>query len=147
MADIRYAEGLDPRQQPVATAGLEEILRMLTTDDPYGGASGRIAGEAEGALTSALRGMDPAFIQQIFDAQSAPMRREFEETTLPGIRESMVSSGDFWSTGRANLETDARLKFQEQMDAMLANLNLQGRQESLSAIPMAEQTAGIEQNA
>jgi len=130
---ITYGRGLEERQEPLYEEGLAALRRILG-EEPISGIGEGLFEGGGAALTDLLSGMDPAFIQDIYEKQLAPMTREFEEETIPGIREAMVGAGDFWSTGRANLETEARERFAERMESMLGNLMLQGRQQAQAGI-------------
>ena len=125
--------------------GLERMkAKMMAGGTPTATGGGDLISQGEGVLSNALAGVDPAFMESMFRDKYLPQQsRMFEEEVMPGIKESMVGAGDFWSTGRANLETDARLKFAESMQAQLADLQREGRASSINALGQVDNISGM----
>lgn len=143
---IRYGEGLDPSARPTYDELMSQLLAMLQSESPFGGMGERVAGGAETAILESLRGMSPEYMEDLFRTGYMPAQtRLFEEETIPGIREAMVGAGDFWSTGRANLETRARERFAERMESQLADLLLRGRELASRDLGVAPTVAGMTQ--
>ena len=139
---LRREPNLDEFQQPLYEGGMERLMQLLNRE---GDTSGLIS-QSESTLSDILGGIDPAQTESMFREKYLPsQRRTFEEETIPGIREAMVGAGDFWSTGRASLESKARTGFAERMEAQLADLQREGRQSAQSGLSQVGDISGLRQ--
>ena len=109
----------------------------------YGEAPGQV-GDVRGSLASLLAGEVPEGVTSqagaLSEALEAPQRRQFQEVTLPRVKEAYGGSGSYWGGARAKAETRAGESFEEQLAAQRAQV-LMGQQQGatqnlLSAIGM-----------
>jgi hypothetical protein len=129
--DNRFATG-----KP--TAGVTAPVTVAPTGD--------LISQGESVLSQTLQGISPEYMENLFMEKYYPGQKRFlEEETLPGVRESMVDAGDFWSTGRANLETKAREKHAERMEGQLADLMMRGRDEAIAGLGRVGDISGMRQ--
>jgi hypothetical protein len=104
----------------------------------------------DSALTAALSGA-PMMTGDYFNkVVAAPAMREFNEVTLPGLREDYVGSGNFWSQARANAEGKAATDLATNLAGQQAQLEYAARESAanrqMGALSTALQAAGQEYN-
>jgi len=77
---------------------------------------------------------------QISSALEAPERTQFNESTLPKVREAYGGGGSYWGGARAKAEATASRDFEQALNAQRAQILLgmqqQGTQNILQALPM-----------
>jgi len=83
------------------------------------------------ALTRALQGQFPE--EYFSTAIASPLRRAFEQETLPGIKEAFVGPGTYWGTARAGEEVKGRTRLEEDIAARRAELAYQTQLQALQA--------------
>ena len=90
-----------------------------------------VSGDLSTALVNALQGQFP---EEYFSTSIAgPLRRTFEQETLPAIGESFVGPGTYWGTARAGEEVKGRERMEEDITARRAELAYQTQQQALQA--------------
>jgi len=90
-----------------------------------------VSGDLSTSLVSALQGQFPE--EYFSTAIAGPLRRAFEQETLPGIGEAFVGPGTYWGTARAGAEVRGREKMEEDVAARRAELAYQTQQQALAA--------------
>lgn len=90
-----------------------------------------VSGDLSTALTSALQGQFPE--EYFKTAIAGPLRRAFEQETLPGIGEAFVGPGTYWGTARAGAEVRGRERMEEDVTARRAELAYQTQLQALQA--------------
>lgn len=138
-----YETGRD--YQAAARAGTPLGSAPMVRTPIYGQAQRPAPTGAGGALRSYLQGDVPQGVLQrgegYYNAMAAPLERQFEEVTLPRVREAWAGGGGYWGGGRAMAEQRAGEGFNEQMMAMRARtmmgLEQSSSQAMLGAIGMA----------
>lgn len=88
-----------------------------------------------------MMSQDP--MQYYEEAVGEPMRREFQEQTLPKVRESYAGPGTYWGGERTQGEQQARSDLQQNLAEQGAQYAQQGRQMQSQ---LAEQLAQMGQN-
>lgn len=128
---------------------LKQLLGRLSTmvSDGLGAGPAGVLGAGEQGLTDALAGLSPEYMADYFQQNVAPPQtRQFEEDVIPQLREEMISTGDFWGTGRVDVIEDARQKQAERMQAQMADWMKWGREQGTAALPYVPGIAGAGQN-
>ena len=90
-----------------------------------------VSGDLSTALVNALQGQFP---EEYFSSSIAgPLRRTFEEETLPAIGEAFVGPGTYWGTARAGAQVKGRTRMEEDIAAKRTELAYQTQQQALQA--------------
>ena len=92
------------------------------------------AGVSESLQASLLAALGGQFPEEYFSTAIAdPMRRTFEQETLPGIKEAFVGPGTYWGTARAGAEVKGRERMEEDVAGKRAELAYQTQLQALQA--------------
>ena len=115
------------------TGGQEDILSQLISGI-QGGEYSKF-GESDqyqqgmGALSQLLGGFNPQRTQEAFQQQVAdPARQQFQEQTLPGIREQLIGAGVGRGTGAERIQTQAGQQLESNLSGQLSGVLQQGEQ-------------------
>ena len=90
-----------------------------------------VSGDLSTSLVNALQGQFPE--EYFSTAIAGPLRRAFEQETLPGIKEAFVGPGTYWGTARAGEEVKGRTRMEEDITAKRAELAYQTQLQALQA--------------
>jgi hypothetical protein len=112
----------------VSTFGIGEDLVGFESMIP---GQSEVSDELYNALVDALQGKFPE--EYFSSAIAGPLRRVFEQETLPGIGEAHVGPGTFWGTARAGAEVKGRTRMEEDIASRRAELAYQTQQQALQA--------------
>ena len=112
----------------VSTFGIGDDLMGFESMIPGQAA---VSGDLSTSLVNALQGQFPE--EYFSTAIAGPLRRAFEQETLPGIKEAFVGPGTYWGTARAGEEVKGRTRMEEDISAKRAELAYQTQLQSLQA--------------
>ena len=120
-------------KKPKAAGGVETfpIGDELTGFESMIPGQAAVSGDLSTALVNALQGQFPE--EYFSTAIAGPLRRAFEQETLPGIKEAFVGPGTYWGTARAGEEVKGRTRVEEDITARRAELAYQTQLQSLQA--------------
>lgn len=128
---------LFPAQATKKKPGIAGALETFPIGDELTGFESMIPGQSavSGDLsTSLVNALQGQFPEEYFStAIAGPLRRAFEQETLPGIGEAFVGPGTYWGTARAGAEVSGREKMEEDVAAKRAELAYQTQQQALQA--------------
>ena len=124
------------------TAGMTPMQQQAMSQmGQYMGSQTPLSGEVEGAFSDYLAGTKPEEMIDFYNQYLLPSQeRTFQESTLPGIKESWAGptgEGGYWGSGRATAEGRAHEVHGEQVATGRGSAVMTGRAQGLQALGMA----------